>query len=272
MIAAWTLGASLIGLAVQPEPLAGPAVKTHGRSGLVQHEMSGRVVRPEKTVEEAAADRLVLTPDVRERIDRVVAERAAAIDRFVTENLLLLNQLDTVGKAGSLRDKIVLGTEAITKLGAAIEGKRLKDDILAQLPVDQRATFHEMLREYWRALHEEGKVVKPHDPPPPWAVSLGESLASLGREIARSFERQSAAGTVFVDYLLSGLNLSEAQKAVVRELKLDLMEKTGMKASEEDQGKLVLSVAAYLSQEQREIVLARVRGVMPEKKKRGGEQ
>lgn len=245
---------------VQPQPLSGPTVKLSARPGLVQHDMSGRVVRPDKTVEEAAVDRLELSPQDRERVSRVVAERAAAIDRFVTENLLLLNQLDTVSKAGSPQDKIVVGVEAVTKLGEAIKGRSLKVAIEAKLPEEHAAKFRVLLRDYWRALHEEGKTLKPNDPPPAWAVSLGESLASLGREIARSFERQAASGTVFVDYLLSGLDLSEQQREMVSELKLDLMERTEMRASEKDQEKLVLSVAAYLTQEQRATVIARVKG------------
>jgi hypothetical protein len=247
-------------LLAQPEPLAGPPVKTAARSGIVQHEMSGRVVRPEKTVEEAAADRLGLSAEVRARVDRVVAERAVAIDRFVTENLLLLNQLDTVGKAGSLRDKVVVGMEAVTRLGAAVQGRSLKQAILAQLPEGEARKFRALLREYWRAIHEEGKLIKPQDPPPAWAAHLGESLASLGREIARSFERQAASGTVFVDYLLSGVELNEEQKELVRDLKLDMMEKTGMRASEEDQKKLVISIAAHLTPAQRGKVMERVKG------------
>jgi hypothetical protein len=252
--------ASVLAAVIVGQPLAGPEVKLSDRSGVVQHEMSGRVVRPEKTAEEAVADRLQLSKEDRERVGRVVAERAAAIDRFVSENLLLLNQLDTVGKAGSLRDKLVIGLEAVSKLGAAVRGKRLRDAILAELPEDQAVKFRVMLREYWRAIHDEGKVVKPQDPPPAWAAHLGESLASLGREIARSFERQSVSGTVFVDYLLSGLDLNEQQKELVRELKLDMMERTGMRASEEDQKKLAISIAAYLTQAQRAKVIERVGG------------
>jgi hypothetical protein len=262
MIAALIVGACVVG---QPQPLSGPAVQLAERPGLVQHDMSGRVVRPEKAAEEAAVDQLVLTPEVRARVERTITERAAAIDRFVTENLLLLNQLDTVGKAGSLRDKIAVGVEAVTKLGGAIQGRSLKEAILAELPEEQGARFREMLRDYWRALHEEGKALKPHDPPPPWAVYIGESLASLGREIARSFERQSASGTVFVDYLLSGLDLNEQQNNIVRELKLDMMERTEMRASEEDQKKLVLSVAAYLDQRQRAKVIERIGGAKRKK-------
>ena len=244
----------------QPQPLSGPAVQEKGRSGLVQHEMSGRVIRPEKTIEQAAAEKLDLTPAVRAKVEGILTERAAAIDRFVTENLLLLNQLQTVGAAGTVKEKVVLGLDLMTRIGEAIRGQSLKDAIAAVLPADRADTFKAMLREYWRALHAEGAALKLNDPPPPWAVYLGESLASLGREIARSFERQSASGTLFVDYLLSGLNLNEQQQQTIRELKLDLLQRTDMRPSEEDQKQLILGAAAYLTQEQRGKVLARVAG------------
>ncbi len=255
---------AVIFVLAQPEaPLAGPAVKPRPHTGLVQYDMSGRVIRPTRPIEQAAAEKLALTPEVRERVERVLADRAAAIDGLVVENLLLLNELQTVQAAGTLRDKVVLGIAAVRQVSKAIAGKSLREDIIRVLPAEPAQEFRASLREYWRALHEEGKALKPRDPPPPWAVYIGESLASLGREIASSFERQSASGTLFVDYLTADLGLTEYQRGVIYELKLDLLERTNMKPTEEDQKKLILGAAAYLNKDQRAKAIAKVAGKKP---------
>jgi hypothetical protein len=253
------IGVVLALMLVQPErqPLSGPAVAKPA-GALVDVDMTGRVRRPEKTIEEEVVGRLELSPEVRERVEKVLNERAAAIDRFVVENLQLLNQAQTVAAAGTLLEKATLVVEGLKGIAPAVGGKTLKERIVSELPADEAEKFRAMLREYWRALEAEGAAVKPKDPPPPWAVYFGETLASLGREVGKSFERQLAAGTLFVDYLTSGLNLTEKQRELFRTMKLELLEKTNMKPSEEDQKKLVLGVVAYLNEEQRGKVMGRI--------------
>lgn len=245
----------------QPEtPLGGPAVRERPRDAVVERDMRGRVLRPGVPIEKVVVERLELTPEVRERVEGVLARRAAAIDRFVSENLLMLSQFETVQTAGKPSERAALIVESVRKLGKAIGGRSLREEIRKELPPEQAKVFNAELRRYWRALHEEGRALKPKDPPPPWAVYLGESFASLGREIVASVERQTASGVLIVDYLLSGLDLSEDQQRVVHELKLDLLERTGMRPTEEDQKQLVLGVAAYLNKAQREKVIERIGG------------
>lgn len=251
--------AAMLALAQPEAPLAGPAVKERV-PGLVQHEMSGRVIRPVRSIEQTVVERMKLSPEVRERVERVLSERAAALDKFVVENLLLLNQLQTVQAAGSLRERIVVGVEAVQKLAEAIGGRSLREEIVKVLSEEDARAFKAAMREYWAALSEEARAMKPKDPPPRWAVYLGEQAQALGREIAGSFERQSASGTLFLDYLVAGLELNESQREIIHELKLDLLEKTGMRPTEEDQKKLILSAAAYLNKDQRAKAIAKVAG------------
>lgn len=249
-------------LMTQPEnqPLRGPRVGRGEGFGFVQTEMSGRVRRPEKLIEQAAVEKLELTAEIRARVEKVLVERAAGIDRFVTENLLLLNQAQTVGAAGTVVEKVTLFLVGLHKISEAVGGVGLHERIAAELPEAEAVKYRAMLREYWRALKEEGRQTKPHDPPPGWAVYLGESLASLGQEIARSFQRQEASGTLAVDYLTAGLGLTEQQQEIIREMKLDLLERSNMKPSEEDQNKLVLGVVAYLNEKQRMRLIERIGG------------
>lgn len=255
------------GLMVQPVtsggplgPLSGPRVAHREREGIVQTEMSGRVRRPEVVIEQAALERLNLSADVRARVEKVLVQRAAGIDRFVTENFVLLSQAQTVGAAGTVKEKVTLFLVGLHKISAAIGGASLKDRIAAELPSEEAQKFRAMLREYWKAVHVEAVNAKPHDPPPAWATYLGESLGSLGQEIARSFQRQESSGTLIVDYLTAGLDLTEKQQEIIREMKLEMMERTGMKADAEEQKKLAIGVAAYLNEKQRDKLMERIVG------------
>ncbi len=241
-------------------PLSGPRVAHKEREGIVQTEMSGRVRRPETLIEQAALDRLALSTEVRARVDKVLVARAAGIDRFVTENFVLLGQAQTVGAAGTVKEKVTLFLVGLHKISAAVGGQSLKERIAAELPSEDAQKFRAMLREYWKAVHVEAVNAKPHDPPPAWATYLGESLGSLGQEIARSFQRQESSGTLIVDYLTAGLDLTEKQQEIIREMKLEMMERTGMKADAEEQKKLAIGVAAYLNEKQRDKLMERIVG------------
>src|SRR5262245_41702822 len=144
------IGAILALMLVQPErpvqPLSGPAVaKPVG--ALVEVDMTGRVRRPEKTIEEEGVGRLSLSPEVRERVEKGLNERAAAIDRFVVENLQLLNQAQTVAAAGTVMEKVTLVVVGLKGIAPAVGGKSLKERIVSELPADEEAKFRGMLRE-----------------------------------------------------------------------------------------------------------------------------
>lgn len=252
---------ALVAFILMQPPLSGPRVNKDRDEGLVQYDVAGRVRRPEKPVEQLAAESLPLSPEDRWRVDSVIAERAAAIDGFVSKNLLFLSQVQTIQTAGSLRERVVFVFDGLRRLGEAIGGPSLRDRVQGALPPGEVPKYRALLKEYWKALEHEARTQKPADPPPPWAVYLGESLASLGREIERSFQRQVGAGALFADYLVADLNLTPQQKETLNGLKLDMLQRTGMKATERDQQMMILSAAAYLTQPQRERLMEKIAAI-----------
>ena len=119
-----------------------------------------------------------------------------------------------------------------------------------------------MVDEYWRAAVDEaaadGRAAGKKDPR--WAVDLGERFKSLAEEIARSFARQETGGTLFVDYFMYDLALSDEQRRTINGLKLDMLERCGGKPGEEDQKRLAIGALAYLNQAQRAAVIRRLTG------------
>ena len=95
-IATLSLGMFAISAVAQDEPLAGPQVEAEDRArALVARDFAGRVARLEVPPEEAALALLELDPVVREATDRVLADRAAALDRIVMANVKLLVRLQS---------------------------------------------------------------------------------------------------------------------------------------------------------------------------------
>jgi hypothetical protein len=242
-------------------PLAGPAVAPrHDRPTLVERDFSNRLRRPQSTPEEAALSLFTLDAVTKARIDAILAARAAAMDRFVSGNLLLLGELDTAGKAGDTLDQLATLAELVRRLRPVLDNGPLEARIAAALPPDAAPRFRALLAEYWRAVIKEGvaesRTRGKNDPR--WAVHLGERLRHLGEEIARSYERQAAAGTIGLDYLLSDLDLSDEQRATMLSLKIDFLERTDFKPTEKQQQLFIAGALGYLNHEQRAKVLAKI--------------
>src|SRR5882724_8592014 len=100
------LGAA--GLLGQPEPgkaaapLAGHMVEgVAARESIVERDFQGKVRRAEPTPIEAAVSKLKLEGEAKEKVERVFAERALVLDRFVEQNLDLLTRFGGAEQAGA---------------------------------------------------------------------------------------------------------------------------------------------------------------------------
>jgi hypothetical protein len=257
----------LAAILVQPvspsAPLAGPAATPRAeRPTLVRRDFNQRLRRPETTPERAAINLLTLSPESLAAAESVLDRRAAAIDRFVTENLFLLQELDTASRAGDKLDFAIVLLRAVDALRPVLAQGTLRDQVAAALPPADSARFTAIFDEYWSAAvdetHRHSREAGKREAR--WAADLGERFKHLGEEITRSFERQLASGTVFVDYFLHGLDLTDDQRGVINGLKLDMLERTDFKPTEKDQQQLAVGALAYLSAAQRAIVIKRITG------------
>ncbi len=247
----------------EPATLRGPVVAAHvDRVTLVSYDFNSRVRRPETSPEHAAVMLLKLAEEEQKKVDAVFAHRAEMLDRFVSENLMMLGELDTAHKAGDKLGELALLMDAFRKLNPMLSEGQLRDQVAAALPRAQGEEFRRIIGEYWKAIVDEGvrdsraagkKEAR-------WQIDLWQRFEHLGKEIERSYERQAASGTLIVDYFLADLDLTAEQRATIQGLKVDMLQRTSFRPSEKDQQLLAVGALAYLNESQRAIVIKRITG------------
>lgn len=283
----------------QPSPLAGPTVSTPAvRLTLVEQDFPGKIRRLDVSPEEAAVRLLELPADVKAKVESVLNERVRKLDAFVAENLLLLNQLDTAGKAGDTLDQVTLLAEAVQKLAPVWSKGTIKSQLRAVLPDEARVEFDRLVNEYWDAIVSEhqkapaaasatgndmmmspgeattaGKPAakskagaktkaKAASPKPKgrFAIVTEERLASFGKEIERAFERQTQSGDILASYIFQYVTVNAEQKARIRELCAEFAEKTKGNASEAQNQELFVKIAGALDLEQQKELAKLIQG------------
>lgn len=243
------------------DPLRGPALTERApRPTLVSYDMQSRLRDLENSPEREAIRLMSLGAEESDRVEQVFADRALVLDTFAAENILLLSQLDSASKAQDKLGVAMLLAEGIEKLWPELKRPPLRERIAAALPAESAAGFRALISEYrraWRAQARYDAAIK-GDHPPAWAISLAETATSLGQEIQRSVERQTASGILGADYLLAGIQLTSDQRQMVAEMKLEMLGRTGMKPDEKDQQQLVLAIIAHLPEADREKLIRKI--------------
>lgn len=214
-------------------PLAGPKVveRTADQitATLVRHDFDGRVRRLDVDPAIAALEHLSLTAETREKINRVVAERNALIDRIVQENLGTLAaaaQSAQSGGAGVDRRRAMEGLRELMELARPFrERGRLIDEVAPFMPAEQAAEARRLVREYWRAIVRERMEIGPPDEPGKRLTfaeaSANEMLLSLGQEARQAFERTIGQQARNFEDLIRRLNLTPEQESKIRALAQD---------------------------------------------------
>lgn len=247
--------------------LSGPKVKeTRTERSLIKRDFRGRVQRLEANPAEAAVELLSLDTATKAKVQAVLDERTAMIDRLVRDNLELLvkfqNTSDRRGKLGLLREY----REVFTELEA--KGK-LQDRVKAALPKDQAARYDELIAGYWdtivadaaqEAKQESKNAKEPAKEPNRGEILIREGLLAFGSEIRRSYERQIAAKTKELEEFLVKLELTPEKEAKIRTLFADSFQATKGKPTPQQRRDLMLRVLRELNNDQRKTVIQELLG------------
>jgi len=247
--------------AAQSPVLAGPPV-TPGAAlpGIVAFDFNGSVRRHDTTPEQAAVERLALGESVMSAVRRVLDHRDAVLDSFVATNIDLLVKFGAAAGGNDKLDQAALGLEAFQKLAPLREGGSLWEQVRAALPAERAKKFDRFMTEYWDAIVAEGKRTRNEQGKERtrFEIVAQERLAILGKEIERSFARQQYSGGIIVGYFTQDLELTDAQKARVRQMSLGLALGADMEATEKQQQQILVELMSILDEPQRAKVMKRL--------------
>lgn len=250
--------------------LAGPKVEQSARATLVRRDADGRVERPETPVEVGAARLLELPADVRVKVDEILAARARFLEKFIGENLELLGELDTAGKAGDKVDQAKLGVRALSKLAPMMKEGSLRAEIRGVLAEGARERYDALLKEYWDAVVEQEKKAAPSRSR--FEIVTAERFQAFAREGQAAFQRLEKSGTLLFYYFFKDVALSDEQAGKIRGLLDEFVEETKGAPTKAQEQKIFLAVMGVLDVRQQTELVRRFKereGGVKGKKKEG---
>jgi len=250
-------------------PLSGPTVTESKdiKPTLVQSDFDGHIRLVDGSPEEAALMLLKLDDEARTEADAILAERARLLDEFVTDNLLLLGQMDTADKAGDKKTHGALIVKALQELRPVLDKGRLEDRIANAIPEARRGEYRALLKEYWGALVKDRRAAPRPDGPDkgkkPGRIEIlaQAKIETFGKEVERSYQRVEKSGELAFKYIFMGVDLSAEQRGTIRALFATHAAQTNGNASEKENGQLFLAVLPHLKPEQAKQVMKNIKGM-----------
>lgn len=256
------MGVGSAALAQQPKPeepaLSGPKVKeAAAKPTLVEKDFNGRLKRPEMPAEELALKLMKIDDATRAKVDVILGQRAAILDKAFIEHIDLVVQISNAGQSGDKAEALKLFQEFAKYLEPLKARGKLMDEIRGCLPEEQKEPYKELVTEYHAALvkaameeaHAKGEELTLRQ------AAGKEMLAAIGQEIRRSYERQILSKTADYEKLIASLNLKPEQESKVRGYVTDYVQETKYKATAEQKKALFLRIYGRLNAEQRKTLV-----------------
>jgi hypothetical protein len=234
--------------------LSGPKVETaRTQPTLVEREFGGKLKRLDVDPAQAALGLLELSEKEKDGTSRVLIERAAIMDTFVTDHLREVAETANAFQAQDWAGGLRLLNELMDKAHAWRARGKLEDELAATLTEANAAELRRLTREYVSAslaelAEEPGTNGKPRGRLA--AVAL-ERLTVLGHEIRQSYERTIGAGAKDIESLLKRLGVTPEQESVIRAVIQETYVATYGKPTKTQQTIAFLKIYGALDSEQR---------------------
>lgn len=249
-------------------PLSGPSVKVQQKAPtIVERDAEGRCRKLEIQPAEAAVRVMKLSPQTREKVDAVLVEQAAVLDTIVRDNFELIVSVAGAAQGG---DK----TQAAKYLGQLWEVSQplrkrgaLVEQLAKVLSKEEATQLRKMVLEYngARTKDEENAAKQRGEKFDNAKFNINERLSIIGQEIKRSYERVIGQQSKDLDAIIASLNLSVEQDAKVRQILLDVVQRSGAKATNAQKVSAYLKIVAVLDKDQRTILYEKLREMRGQK-------
>lgn len=242
------------------DALRGPSVERHEdrpRRSIVQRDFQGRLKRLEEPPVMVALGKLEMGAEERARVEKVVGDRAAALDAIVRDNLRLLIELTRAqeGKDGPAAAR--LRSEAFEKLQPFLKRGPLMAEVRGALEEAGGAELKRMVDEYNAVAAQErvedsmsGRAGAPKKENRLGAM-LAQGFEGFALEAKASYERVVGAGGKEFERFLAKLQLTPEQDSHIRQRAGDLFQKTYGKTTKKQQFGLFVEIYKELTVEQR---------------------
>ncbi len=252
-------------------PLGGPSVSIEPAAPtLVERDLEGRLRPLDARAEVAALGLLGLTDAEREKVDALVLERAALVDRIVFDNLELLTQIQSAQAAmqgnerprpdDGQRDLFWKMIDTIAPLRAQ---EPLVDHYAAALPETARERYRALVSE-WNDAQADEAAADPSRPqrarPRAAGFMRGSDIAGIRTELRAAYERGAADRAQQLDALLARLGLTPEQEGEVRAMIRAFGETHGGNPTQAQRARLFRDILTRLEPEQRRRAIEAVRG------------
>lgn len=238
------------------DALRGPSLEKHPerpQRSIVERDFNGRLKKLEDHPVLVALTKLDLTAEQKAAAEKVLGERAAAIDTIVRDNLRQLVELDGAKKSGDTAAASKLQADLLEKAKPFFKRGTMLAELMPVLPDDKFAELRKMVEEYSRVATQDRAADPMSGKDKPNAVGnlLAQGFENFGAEAKASFKRVVEAGGKDFDKLIQMLQLTPEQESKVRQKAGDLYQKTYGKPTKGQQFRLFLSIYAELDTEQR---------------------
>jgi hypothetical protein len=251
-------GAAVPDAAAQADPLRGPEVGSAARPGsLVSRGMSGELLALDAPPAIAAVELLDLDAETAERVQGVLAERAALVEEFVFANLRLLSEFEGIMTAGSVPDRLGAIARGLAALEPVRSWGELDERIEAVLTPAQRGRYRALITEYESASLRVARAAG--EARHAWQHRMARHWADLAWEIERAAARVLRDDEVdFVARLVEPLGLSSEQEGRIRARIEGYLFALGRRPTQADQFRVIELVKRELTVEQRWRLVAMV--------------
>lgn len=254
-----------------PPTLAGPrvAARIDSETTLVRWDYAGRLVPLDSSAEEAAIALLDLTREQKQRVLKIVAERAAIFDKVILTSIDLFQRFEAADERKDAAEMLDLLGQFTQRLGPLTRRGSVFDEIYGLLPREQAGRFALLVDEYHQALLRDARRAAELENRAFDALQAAVAIRGqeMLRAIERSFERSTVAGEREFEELLERLDLKPESEQIIRAMATDFAAKTNLNPTKGQTLVFVIQVLAELETAERVKVMRKVFEIEREKKR-----
>jgi hypothetical protein len=238
------------------DALRGPSLNRHPdrpERSIVRRDFQGRLKKLDENPAMAALGVLRLSPEEKQRVDKIVGDRAAALDTIVRDNLRLIIELAQAKQSGESESTRRLQAQVLEKASPFFKRGPLLGEVRPALTDEHFAELKRMVDEY-NAVAADDRMGDPMTGPKKdnkLGALLAQGFEGFAAEARASYERVVGAGGKEFEALIRMLSLTSEQESGIRQKAGDLFQKTYGKPTKRQQFQLFMDIYAQLDVEQR---------------------